>query len=413
MHVAAGASRARRGRTACTGGHHLCALEQLGVSRVISTGRADAGTGTGSTRTTRTTRTGHRRCRHRSDGRGRCIGLVAEHRHAAGGLLVRDHLVAREEVAQVVAHPVRRGVTDLGLLCQALGHDGRELDRHPGRHLRQRHRVVVHLLVRGRQCRLGNERRPSRDHLVEHDAERVHVAARVGGLALGLLRREVRGGPHHGALLGEALVVTGVDRAGDAEVGHLRHAGVGDEDVRRLHVAVDHAVAVGEGERVGHLGTEARGHVGAQRAVAADDLGERVAGHELHGHEVGAAVLAPVVDPHDVRVVQAGRGLGLAAETLHEGGVGRVLGEQHLDGDLAVEQQVTGLPHLGHPAPPDAVGELVPVVDDGGVRAGHRTSAGYPRTGSGAVRVTPARPSSPCPARFSPPGRPACRRCPH
>ena len=172
--------------------------------------------------------------------------------------------------------------------------------------------------------------------------------------------------------------MTGIDGACDAEVGDLHEPGVGDQDVRRLHVAVDHTIAMGEGKCVGNLGTDARGHFCAQRAVATDDLGECVARHELHGHEVGAAVLTPVVDAHDVRVVQAGGGLGLAAEALHEVGVARVLGKEHLHRHLAVEQKVPGTEHLGHATPADAVDDLVPVVDEGGVPVRHKNLVRLP-----------------------------------
>ena len=60
--------------------------------------------------------------------------------------------------------------------------------------------------------------------------------------------------------------------------------------------------------------------------------------------------LAAVVDADDVRVLEAGGGLRLAAEALDEL---RVLGEalvQELERDLAVEHLVVGEPDVGHPA---------------------------------------------------------------
>jgi porphobilinogen synthase len=79
------------------------------------------------------------------------------------------------------------------------------------------------------------------------------------GAALGLLGREVGGRAHHRAGLGEALLGARAHGPGDAEVGHLHLAGRRDEDVGRLDVAVDHAVAVGEAERGGHLAGDLRG----------------------------------------------------------------------------------------------------------------------------------------------------------
>ena len=82
--------------------------------------------------------------------------------------------------------------------------------------------------------------------------------------ALGLLGGEVGGGAHDRAGLGQALL--GVDGPGDAEVGDLDGALVGDEDVAGLHVAVDDAVAMGVGEGGGHVGGDLDGPVGVQRA---------------------------------------------------------------------------------------------------------------------------------------------------
>ena len=115
--------------------------------------------------------------------------------------------------------------------------------------------LVAHVLRGDRHRRVAGERRLADRHLVEHDAERVDVAPGVDPLALGLLGREVGGRAHDGAGLGQALL--GVDGPGDPEVGDLDLAVGGDQHVARLHVAVDHAMAVGEGEGGGHPGADA------------------------------------------------------------------------------------------------------------------------------------------------------------
>ena len=91
---------------------------------------------------------------------------------------------------------------------------------------------------------------------------------------------------------------------------------------------------------------------------------ERAAVDVLHGDEVGAGVPAPVVDADDVRVAEVGGRLRLAPEALDEVGVDGELGEQHLDRDLAVEQAVAPEEHVGHAAAPDALAQLVAIVDD-------------------------------------------------
>ena len=191
------------------------------------------------------------------------------------------------------------------------------------------------------------------------------------GVAPGLLGREVGGGAHHRADLGEVLVGVGGDGPGDAEVGHLHLAGRRDEDVAGLHVAVHDAVAVGEAEGGGDVGADVGGAVGVQRALGAEDLRQGAPVDVLHDDEVGAVGLAPVVDADDVGVVEVGGRRGLPPEALHEGGVGGELGEQDLHGDGPVEQLVAGEEHLGHAAAAEPAVQLVAAVEDGGPGVRH------------------------------------------
>ena len=98
---------------------------------------------------------------------------------------------------------------------------------------------------------------------------------------------------------------------------------------------------------------------GRQRRGIAQDGRQRPAVNELHDDEVGAVVLAPVEDRHDVRVRQVGGRLRLPAEPLDEGAVDGELGEEHLEGDRPVELEVHGPVHLGHAAAGDQMRELV------------------------------------------------------
>ena len=107
------------------------------------------------------------------------------------------------ESAQVVAQRGRTRIPGLGVLGEQLGHDRLERAGHVGDDLDERLRCVVDLLVGDAHRVLAGERRLAGHHLVHHDAERVEVAARVGLGALGLLGREVGGGSHDRADLGE------------------------------------------------------------------------------------------------------------------------------------------------------------------------------------------------------------------
>ena len=98
-----------------------------------------------------------------------------------------------------------------------------------------------------------HNRRLSREHLEQHAAQAVHVAARVGRHPEGLLGTHVSRRSDGLTRLGDRQVAGGTDRARDAEIGDhgvIRR----EQDVFRLDVAVDDALRVGEGERVSHVG---------------------------------------------------------------------------------------------------------------------------------------------------------------
>ena len=119
-----------------------------------------------------------------------------------------------------------------------------------------------------------------------------------------------------------------------------------------------------EAERCGNFAGDLGGLHGRNATVALHDVGKRSALHVFHRDEIGAAVLAPVVDAHDVGMVQVGGGLRLAAEAFDEVWIGCELRKQDLDCNGSVEQQVARQQHVGHASAPNARFDLVPVVED-------------------------------------------------
>ena len=86
--------------------------------------------------------------------------------------------------------------------------------------------------------------------------------------------------------------------------------------------------------------------------AAADALVEVLAVHQLQGQGEGAVRFLEAVDRRDVRVVQGGQELGLAAEARE---VLRVLQEhlrEELEGDLAAQAGVPRAVDLAHAAGP-------------------------------------------------------------
>ncbi len=211
------------------------------------------------------------------------------------------------------------------------------------------------------------------EHLVEHDAEGVDVAAGVAALAFDLLGGDVVGRAH-------ALREVGVGEAaragvgGDAEVDEADAIGVVDHDVFGLEVAVDDAVGVDVFERVGDAEGEFGGALGRELAELVEDAAEELAFDPLHDH-VGLRLAGGGEDLHDAGVVEAGADVGFALEALVGGGVALDAGVGHLDGDLCAGDEVGGAEDGGHAAGGDeavepVVVELVAGLDGGG-RSGH------------------------------------------
>jgi hypothetical protein len=87
-----------------------------------------------------------------------------------------------------------------------------------------------------------------------------------------------------------------------------------DEDVRRLHVPMHEAGRVRGIEPVCDLSSETDRALGIQPAFAPKALSQVEPVHELHREGGDAVLLTGVDDRYDVRVIEAGRQLGLTQE---------------------------------------------------------------------------------------------------
>ena len=101
-----------------------------------------------------------------------------------------------------------------------------------------------------------------------------------------------------------------------------------EQDVGRLDVAVDEAVAVGGVERPADLRDDVRGPLGPQAPLGADERAQVGPVDVAHDDEQHAVVLARVVDGEDVGVLDRGGGLGLGDEAPAEV---LVVGEDRVD----------------------------------------------------------------------------------
>ena len=258
----------------------------------------------------------------------------------------------------------------------------------------QRHRHVA-LAVEPRV--LPGQREPQRP------AQRVDVrpVVHLRGVDL-LLRRAVTQAEQLGA--GQRhLLVGGALLAGEAEVAQLRLFLGGEQDVGRLHVAVDHAVLVRVGRAALHsftpraatrsagtgpcsrtrrsrssggLGSPAHPSGAATGGASARHLPARRrrrgggAGDVLHDEARPLGVILHRVEGDDVDVQQAGDGAGLGEEPGLEAGVGRELFGQPLERDVPPGPQVAGEVDRAHAAAADEAEDLVPARAGGGRAAG-------------------------------------------
>jgi hypothetical protein len=149
---------------------------------------------------------------------------------------------------------------------------------------------------------------------------------------------------------------------GDAEVHHLHLRPGQDDEVRRLDVAVDHALLVRIVERGEQLLHDLEDLDQLEAPAARDELLQLVALGVLHDDEGHGVVAAILVDPDDIGVLQAPARLRLALEAgdgiFHLGGL-EVVAEDDLDGDLALDDRVEALVHHPHRALAERTGDGV------------------------------------------------------
>ena len=107
---------------------------------------------------------------------------------------------------------------------------------------------------------------------------------------------------------------------GEAEVENFYLAGLGDENVFGLEVAVDDAAIVSGGEAVGELHGEFDGFADG-KAGGGDAFAQGFAFEEFGDDEVDAAGFADVEDGDDVGMIERGDGAGFLFEAAQAVGV--------------------------------------------------------------------------------------------
>src|SRR5262249_10522340 len=153
----------------------------------------------------------------------------------------------------------------------------------------------------------ARERELSREDLVERHAEAVEVGAEVDLRALALLGGEILEGAEDLVRAGERA--RAVEAAHEAEVADPGHALLIEEDVRRLHVAMDEPPGVDRREPASDLGSDRADLAPREPLPLGERVLERPARHELERDPERAPLGAAPEARDDVPVSDGLRGL--------------------------------------------------------------------------------------------------------
>ena len=155
---------------------------------------------------------------------------------------------------------------------------------------------------------------------------------------------------------------------GQSHIDDAGAAGGGDDDVRRLDVAVDDLPLGGVFEGISDLDRDIDGACEVEGTFLEDDIAEVGAFDVFEDDVVPAVIRSDGVDAADIFMVEAGCRLGFVTKPLEHFVVVGLLSRQHLDGDDSVEGGVEGAEHGAHAAAAD---ELVEPVGAEGVALEH------------------------------------------
>src|SRR5699024_3871263 len=153
------------------------------------------------------------------------------------------------------------------------------------------------------------------------------------------------------------------DGARQSEVGDLHRALGGYEDVLGLHVPVYQVGTMGGRQGFQDGLDDVQGLTHRERHAPAQYRAQAAAGYVLHRQVLQVVGVALVVDRDHAVVGQAGRRAGLPAETGRDIGGITEMRVHHLQCHHTVQPPVQGTVDRGHTTACDAVGDLVPTVD--------------------------------------------------
>src|SRR5690606_34436672 len=197
----------------------------------------------------------------------------------------------------------------------------------------------------------------SRHHLVHHDPEGIEIGFFTDDSTPGLFRREIVNGPHHRPGLGDG---GRSGRPGDSEVGHFDPAVIPEKNVVGFDVPMDDLIVVGVSQCIADLGCDVNRFLGRKRTAFLNVVFKSRSLHIFHHDVMDMSFPTHIADVHHVGRRQTGGRLRFPAEPPDKL---RIVAERfihHLDGHVAVEQQILRLVHHGHAAAAHPVEDLIP-----------------------------------------------------
>src|SRR5262245_19000038 len=189
------------------------------------------------------------------------------------------------------------------------------------------------------------ERYDAGQHFKQHDAQAVDVRAPIQLFTQTLLRRHVMWGPHDGAGSRQADG-SNVAQRGDAKIEHLDLQtawGCLHENILRFDVAMNYILPVRLIQRRADLADNLGGVSLSQRTLSLDQTADALSFRQLHDQIVQAfSGNIEVVNRNDIRMLQTGGGLRLAAETFDGLRICHLISLENLDRYHVADQQQAG-----------------------------------------------------------------------
>src|SRR5262245_38074388 len=200
------------------------------------------------------------------------------------------------------------------------------------------------------------ERHDAGQHFKQDDPQAVDVRASVQLFAQTMFGRHVMRRPHDGPGSRQPAGVN-VSQRGDTEIEYLDLQAAWNylhENIIRFDVAMNYTLPVRLVQRRADLSDNLGGVGLSQRTLSLDQTAQALSFGQLHDQIVQAFTgNAEVVNRNDIRMLQTGGGLRLAAESLDRLRIGHLIRVEYFDRRAIADQQTNGAVNSPHSASAD------------------------------------------------------------